>query len=945
MTPRSTSLFPALLLSLVGAASPAFAAADAAASPAGGQTVTAQQSALLASKPGVALLPNGPGLTTVYGPAFSHGRSPADSANTFIRDHAGAFGAVYADLSARGLNADGAHLLPVSYVPETDSYRFTLVNYCQVRDGLPVWRSDLRLLVRNETNFPLVLAKSALKDLGAFRAGDDLKAKAITEVQANESALGIFPALNEFEPGRLVIFAGSPDVPAAPILAWECIGNGPALADGVPQRWLFIVDAISGAVVYRESLISHVDVTGNVSAWATPTTRAGACDAATLQPMPYARVQISGGNFVHADINGNFTIPHGGSAPVTVTSSPRGQFFRVFNQAGATSELSEGVTPPGPVNFIHNPTQNDELRRAEVDAYIESNVVRDYTLAFNPSFPSISTATEFPVNVNINDSCNAFYNGSSINFFTSGDGCNNTAFSTVVHHEYGHHLVNVAGSGQGAYGEGFGDVMGVIITDESSLGRGFVSCASGIRNANNGCLYSAADCSTCGNAIHTCGQILSGSVWAIRSNLLISNPATYRQIISDLAVNSVLLHQGTTIGNDIVIDFLTLNDDDADITNGTPNFAQIAAGFTAKGFTPPVLPPLAISFPDGRPQLTSPSGGTSMLVQVASITGNPLAGTGELSYDTGSGWVTVPMAHLGQNLYRADFPAATCGTVVRYSVSARTTTNVTVSNPVDAPASFLTTVSATGSEVVFADDFELNRGWTIGAPGDAATSGLWVRTNPTGAYAGNLQSQAEDDVTPAPGVICFVTGNAAAGAAAGQQDVDSGATTLTSPVINLADIAAPKIGYWRWYSNHAGAAPFADTFDIAISNNGGSSWTPVEVVGPGGPQAEGGWYYHEFNVADFVAPTANVRMRFVASDFSDGSLVEAGLDEFVVTGFLCDTFCPGDFDQDGTVAVTDIFAFLAAWFALSPAADLDGVPGVGVPDIFAFLASWFAPCP
>ena len=72
----------------------------------------------------------------------------------------------------------------------------------------------------------------------------------------------------------------------------------------------------------------------------------------------------------------------------------------------------------------------------------------------------IANQTAFTVNVNIGSNCNAFYNGSSINFYTSGGGCNNTAFSDVVHHEYGHHLVNVGGSGQGAYGEGQSDVMG-----------------------------------------------------------------------------------------------------------------------------------------------------------------------------------------------------------------------------------------------------------------------------------------------------------------------------------------------------------------------------------------------------------------------------------------------------------------------------------------------------
>lgn len=54
--------------------------------------------------------------------------------------------------------------------------------------------------------------------------------------------------------------------------------------------------------------------------------------------------------------------------------------------------------------------------------------------------------------------------------------------------------------------------------------------------------------------------------------------------------------------------------------------------------------------------------------------------------------------------------------------------------------------------------------------------------------------------------------------------------------------------------------------------------------------------------------------------------------------------CVADFDENGTVQVPDIFAFLSAWFAGDSAADIDGVPGIGVPDIFAFLSLWFAGC-
>ncbi len=55
--------------------------------------------------------------------------------------------------------------------------------------------------------------------------------------------------------------------------------------------------------------------------------------------------------------------------------------------------------------------------------------------------------------------------------------------------------------------------------------------------------------------------------------------------------------------------------------------------------------------------------------------------------------------------------------------------------------------------------------------------------------------------------------------------------------------------------------------------------------------------------------------------------------------------CAADFDAGGTVAVPDIFAFLAAWFAQDARADFDRNGTIAVPDIFAFLAAWFAGCP
>lgn len=66
------------------------------------------------------------------------------------------------------------------------------------------------------------------------------------------------------------------------------------------------------------------------------------------------------------------------------------------------------------------------------------------------------------------------------------------------------------------------------------------------------------------------------------------------------------------------------------------------------------------------------------------------------------------------------------------------------------------------------------------------------------------------------------------------------------------------------------------------------------------------------------------------------------------------TGCPGirlriaaswyrsDIDNSGTIAVTDIFAFLDSWFAGSAYADFNASSALEVQDIFDFLGAWFA---
>src|SRR5262249_6086197 len=107
-------------------------------------------------------------LERVYGPAFAHGVSSEDSAQDFIQKYAGIWGIVPQDLTAAGPFEDGRHVVPLMYNQATGTYKFTASYYTQQRDGVPVFRSYLTLLTRNEANNPLVLASATLHDIGGF---------------------------------------------------------------------------------------------------------------------------------------------------------------------------------------------------------------------------------------------------------------------------------------------------------------------------------------------------------------------------------------------------------------------------------------------------------------------------------------------------------------------------------------------------------------------------------------------------------------------------------------------------------------------------------------------------------------------------------------------------------------------------------------------------------
>ncbi len=252
-------------------------------------------------------------------------------------------------------------------------------------------------------------------------------------------------------------------------------------------------------------------------------------------------------------------------------------------------------------------------------------------------------------------------------------------------------------------------------------------------------------------------------------------------------------------------------------------------------------------------------------------------------YSVGQAWNAISMQPTGNpDEYEAYIPAQPGGTWVNYYIFAADSSGHSVVDPKGAPGSSYRFFVGTITTIVF-HDFESNQGWTVGAPDDDATTGIWNRCDPQATVA-----QPEDDHTPDPGVNAYIT-DCRAGSSQGSYDVDNGKTTLFSPIFDLSSYRNAWVRYYRWYSNDTGAAPETDRWIVDVSNNGGASWVRLETLGT----SDRTWRLVEKNIADYVGLTSQIRFRFIASDSAPGSIVEAGLDDFSIVVY-----------EDATSAVT-----------------------------------------
>ncbi|HEX4964443.1 MAG TPA: hypothetical protein VF173_26745 [Thermoanaerobaculia bacterium] len=411
--------------------------------------------------------------------------------------------------------------------------------------------------------------------------------------------------------------------------------------DGVMGTWRARVDAATGEVLELADVNEYAQATGGTYL------NSPATGPEVVRPMPFTN--LSSGGF--ANSAGLYTF--GGSA---ITSSLSGQYVKISDRCGAISQGSNGAgdlvfgtsTGTDCVTPGNGGAGNTHSSREQ---FYQVNRIKEVVRGWLPANAWINQV--LTVNVNLNQTCNAYWNGSTLNFFKSGGGCANTGeIAGVSLHEFGHGIDQNDGTGtapDGATGESYGDTTALIALHNSCLGAGFLSgncsgygdaCTSctGVRDADFAkhasntpatalnfikvhCPAGSGGTGPCGKEVHCESYVPTETMWDV-ANRDLPNPGTGPAwttldrlwYLSRNTATSAFTCNHTSFASDgcgtgsLWKTFRVVDDDDGNLSNGTPHGGALFAAFnrhaiacttdaganvTFSGCTPPAAPVLS----------------------------------------------------------------------------------------------------------------------------------------------------------------------------------------------------------------------------------------------------------------------------------------------------------------------------------------------------------------
>ncbi len=481
----------------------------------------------------------------------------------------------------------------------------------------------------------------------------------------------------------------------------------------LPGQWVSFVDAHTGELLNVHNQVRYAS--GTVYGRHDRRTVDG--DMA-VSPLPWLTVTGSDGSEVETDLDGAWAL--GGVTGVSTDLD--GAFFQVRNDAGGEGSLS---WTNGDVTW-----DAEDATQAEIDTYVFLNRVRTWATVYAYDVPL--TTDRIRSTVNIDDSCNAYYDG-NVNFFQKGGGCNNTGrIADVNYHEWGHGVHYSAAASyylDGAVGEGAGDTLANMLTDDPVMAPYFMESGSGIREVESNRRFP----DDVVGEVHTDGLIYAGAMWDTRAELesLLGGNDGYdlhaRLFIKGLQYNPEL--------DETYDAMVAADDDDGDLSNGTPHQCEILDGFSQHGLGPggaSALLDVSHEVVDNQPGGIEGYDIEADLVNLAPtcVELGEAAGDVVFSVDGGDTWDSAPL-QAGDGVLVGAIPGVEAGSIVHYYIDAEAD-----GSPIRAPQggdinptsfavgdleevyfqSFEGTAGGYTSELVSGEDVEGADDWQWGTP-------------------------------------------------------------------------------------------------------------------------------------------------------------------------------------------------------------------------------------
>lgn len=364
----------------------------------------------------------------------------------------------------------------------------------------------------------------------------------------------------------------------------------------VPGHWFYAIDATTGSIIEKWNQIYYDDAAadslfGRVEGHILPETPTDTLETHAFKDL---EVRLLSGGADVTGPDGDYLIESDG--PDTVLAELSGPFVDVENEAGEDAGVRIAGLPGTPTPILWDDANSQTPER---NGFYHTVLVHDYMRNIDSSFTDLDYS--MPCRVNINQTCNAFWDGLGINFFREGGGCENTAnIADVIYHEYGHGVTDFQyrplPNPSGDMHEGLSDYLGATITNQPLIGRGFFGPGTAIRSTENDRVWPAPEC---GGEPHCVGEAIAGALWDMRENLI----ATLGEA-AGIALADSLFHYArygySEIFPDYFIDLLILDDDDGDLTNGIPHDFEICDAFENHGLSCVLTPNMPLVYDVGN---------------------------------------------------------------------------------------------------------------------------------------------------------------------------------------------------------------------------------------------------------------------------------------------------------------------------------------------------------